>query len=65
MVAQSKKNNKMRYIATEYLNKNYNHELYGEPTWKRLVEAIGSRAGADNPKYAEQVALKHQGKLIP
>ena len=64
MAAQYQKD-KMFYIATEYLNKNYMDELYGDPMWKRVVEAIGSRAGADNPKYAEEVALKHQGNIAP
>ena len=64
MAAQYQKD-KMLYIATEYLNKNYMHELYGGPTWKHVVEAIGSRAGADNPKYAEKVAQKHQGNIAP
>ena len=60
-LATEDEDDKMAYIATQYTNKQYMLEMYGEPTWKHLVEAIGSRAGADNPRHAEEIAKKHQG----
>ena len=37
----------------------YNVEKYGPPTWRRLVEAISSRAGGCNHALALEVASEH------
>ena len=49
------------YITEKFVKKEYMVDIFGEPTWKSVVEAIGSRAGADNPRHAEEIAKKHQG----
>ena len=52
------------FIAEKLVKKDYMSNIFGEPTWKRVVEAIGSRAGADNPRHAEEIAKKHQGNTV-
>ena len=32
-------------VLTEWLRRNYNVQKFGEPTWQRLVEAMGDPAG--------------------
>ena len=35
---------------------------FGEPSWQRLVEAVGDPAGGANPAVANQIAEKHRAK---
>lgn len=34
-------------------------ERFGEPSWKKLVEAIGARTGAANSAHAQEIARQH------
>ena len=63
-LAADDEDDKARYIAQKYVKKEFMIEKFGEPTWKRVVEAIGSRAGGDNPSHAEEIAKKHLGKHL-
>ena len=38
-----------------WLNKSYNVERYGEPSWHTLREAVRSPAGADSPADADKI----------
>ena len=42
-----------------WLNKNYNTERFGEPTWEQLAEAVGHPAGGNNSAVAEGIRQRH------
>ena len=37
-------------------------EKFGKPTWRRLVEAVKSNAGGNNPALAQTIAEDHPGE---
>ena len=47
-------------MLTQWLKRNYNVKKFGEPSWQRLVEAVGDPAGGTNPALANQIAEKHR-----
>ena len=49
-------------MATEWLKRNYKVEKFGEPTWQRLVEAVGNQAGGANMALAKKIARRHKAK---
>ena len=49
-------------VLLMWLRQRYNVEMYGLPTWRRLVEAVDSPAGGNNPILAVAIANKH---LVP
>ena len=49
----------MESIITEWLNGNYNTEMFGPPTWKMLVEAVGAPTGGNNKALAKKIAEAH------
>lgn len=52
---------KIAYITKTFLKKDYMVTIYGEPTWKRIVGAIGAMAGGDNRRHAMEIAGQHPG----
>ena len=40
--------------------RNYDVQKFGEPTWQRLVEAVGHPAGRANMAHAEKIAKRHK-----
>ena len=42
-----------------WLEKKYNVERFGPPTWRMLVEAVNEESGGDNQELAKQIALNH------
>ena len=42
-----------------WLNREYDVEKHGPPTWKMLVEAVNKKGGGDNCELAKQIASKH------
>ena len=46
-------------VLTEWLKRNYNVQRFGEPTWQRLVEAVGDPAGGGNMALAREIARRH------
>ena len=54
----------MRMILTNWLQRNYNVERFGPPTWKALVEAVKAPNGGNNTALAEEIARKHP-RLTP
>ena len=50
-----------------WLSKSYKVELFGEPSWQRLVTAVGSYAGARDKAAAEKIAslLNHRKLSFP
>ena len=53
----------LRMVLTKWLQKSYNYERCGHPTWKMLVEAVDDPAGGNNTTLAETIAKKHTGNL--
>jgi len=51
----------MREMLITWLQRNYNVERFGEPTWKKLVEVVSHSAGGGNPSLAMEIARRHQG----
>ena len=42
-----------------WLRQRYNTGIHGAPTWQRLVEAVNSPSGGNNPLLAMTIANKH------
>ena len=51
-------------MLIEWLKQNYNVEMFGEPTWQRLVDAVGDPAGGGNMRLAKDIAMRHITKAI-
>ena len=51
----------LRAVVVKWLQKSYNYQKFGSPTWRMLVEAVGDPAGGDNVALAETIAKKHPG----
>ncbi len=54
----------MSDIITEWLKGNYNEDRFGRPTWRRLVEAVGSNTGGRNQALADAIAAKHHSTTV-
>ena len=46
-------------VLLVWLRQQYNVKRHGYPTWRRLVEAVNSKAGGSNPTLAAEIAKKH------
>ena len=44
-----------------WLQKCYNFQKFGSPTWRMVVKAVGDPAGGNNSALAETIAKKHPG----
>ena len=42
--------------------RNYNVKKFGEPTWQKLVEAVGDPAGGANAALARKIATNHKAE---
>ena len=51
-------------VISNWLLKNYNVAKFGEPNWKRLVEAVAASSGGNNIALAMKIAAGHQGIYI-
>lgn len=50
-------------VLTNWLNKNYTVEQFGEPTWKTVVEVVANPAAGNNFALASRIAGKHPGRF--
>ena len=48
-------------MITCWLNRNYNVERFGEPTWRAVVKVVAHPAAGDNCALALSIAGKHSG----
>ena len=48
----------------QWVQRNYNTEKHGLPTWRSLVAAVDNSSGGYNHALALEIAEKHQGKPI-
>ena len=46
-------------ILCVWLRQKYDVERFGNPTWRKLVEAIDDPAGANDHRLAKTIALHH------
>ena len=44
-----------------WLNRNYNVERFGEPTWQAVVKVVAHPAAGDNHALALSIAKQHSG----
>ena len=51
----------LRIVLRKWLQKSYNYNKYGPPTWRMLVEAVGDPFGGNDCALAETIANKHPG----
>ena len=49
-------------VLTEWLKKAYNISLFGDPSWKLLVDAVADPAGGSDCALAEKIAKKYNGE---
>ena len=54
----------LRTTLSEYLMKNYNYGEHGNPSWRKIVEAISDRTGGNNNALALRIA-EHHSMAIP
>ena len=48
-------------MLTCWLQRNYNMERFGEPTWRAVVKVVADSAGGDNHALALNIAEQHPG----
>ena len=51
-------------VQVKWLQKGYNNQRFGSPTWRMLVKAVGDIAGGNYVTLAETIAKKHPGKHV-
>ena len=56
--------NCLRAVVVKWLQKGYNYQRFGSPTWRMLVNAVSDPAGGNNCALAETIAKKHPGVCI-
>ena len=50
----------LSHMVTEWLKRNFDVMRFGEPTWQKLVKAVGHPAGGANTALAREIATKHK-----
>ena len=48
-------------MLTCWLQRSYNVDRFGEPTWRAVVKVVADPAGGDNHALALSIAEQHQG----
>lgn len=46
-------------VVRVWLEERYNVEWFGRPSWKKLIEVMGARAGGNNGALAVEIAREH------
>ena len=54
----------LRGVIVEWLKMNYNTTKFGQPTWRRIVEAVGATFGGRNLALAYNLAIKYGGNYM-
>ena len=50
-------------MLTCWLQRNYNVERFGEPTWRAVVKVVAHPAAGDNCALALSIAKQHSGNI--
>ena len=56
---ESKSPRALSGVLQAWLKQNYNTEIHGPPTWRKLVEAVDHPAGGNNHALAKTIASEH------
>ena len=51
-------------ILDKWVRKDYNHGKFGPPSWRKLVKAVASNVGGQNPALAEKIANSVRNDLV-
>jgi len=51
-------------VLTCWLRKNYDVELFGEPTWRTVVKVVAHSAAGNNCALALSIAGRHSGNRL-
>ena len=51
-------------VIIKWLQKGYNYQIRGSPSWRMLVGAVGNPAGGNDCTLAEAIAKRHPGTYI-
>ena len=54
----------LQAVVVKWLQKSYDYQRHGPPTWRMLVESVGDPAGGNNCAFAEAIAKKHLGMFV-
>ena len=54
----------LRAVVVQWLQKGYDYQRYGPPTWRMLVEAVSDPSGGNNNSLAETIAKKYPGMRL-
>ena len=54
----------LQVVVVKWLQKGYDYQRYGPPTWRMLVESVGDPVGGNHTALAEAIAKKHPGMCI-
>ena len=50
-------------VLTLWLQKNYNTERFGEPSWEMLARAVSDRSGGNDPALAGEISRCSLGEI--
>ena len=51
----------LQAVVVKWLQKGYNYQMHGFPSWRMLVGAVGNPAGGNDFTLAEAIAKRHPG----
>ena len=52
----------LQTVLVKWLQKCYDYQRFGSPTWRMLVKAVSDPAGGNNSALAERIAKNHAGR---
>lgn len=58
-IATNSRRHVVSSMVAAWLRWNHNYKVFGKPSWKKLVEAIGAKAGGNNSNHAQSIAKQH------
>lgn len=59
-IAIKSKHHPVSSMVADWLKWSHNYTVFGKPSWKKLVEAIGAKAGGNNSNHAQSIAKQHR-----
>ena len=51
----------LQAVIVKWLQRGYNYQMHGFPSWRILVGAVGNPAGGNDDTLAEAIAKRHPG----
>ena len=53
----------VRGVVHAWLKEKHNTQVFGRPSWRKLVEVVGARAGGNHAALAQEIARKHSATV--